>query len=647
MNYLKIIKSIYNHINLNKYENQKIFEINILNEDLTEKGKNKLNSIKNSININQIQSYIINGFESLNMGNNVFFISLKNWINNDKNKNEIKTLENNSKINFLTYFNYLNLICMTILNWLEKFEQIDRIQDITTKIYQENRNKNGNNNNIPNVIYVENKNKENAKKNFGDCLYLLGQKLSNNDYNNNEYYNNGNGQNQNNNNQISINFYFNTEKDEFVETSSDVNLFKFIENKIDNIYTFIECDDLLFNFIKENISQYNINEVFSMVSDLYKFDNNNNNKILNVCNPYFQHNQNLICSYLRNTADDCYQPTYLECTTFIKSEINRLFFTYLFPCLSFDKTINEFSNHINYSMFEYNEYIDYSIIINEIKNTKFHNFNNLNALFQIRAIYYIINGDSFIRIFLDELYIKKYRKANEKYLKENKINKINKINEKYQIAITQGKKYSNGDFNELISQCKIDNNSENSEKKIEKTKTNNDTKLLKLTNNKNKKIKYVLKSQTRIFYSIVCLNNFKRQKNIPFPYSGHTPNRNFCVGCSIIENANKVYNNKILIKDKSDFQNLKFREDRKHPEKKHFKQNNNKSKYINVFDLIFTVKNINNKNIILAKNDISEIIKAYSDEKTFMALLNYSFPIKTKEEVNLELEKIQFKNMNI
>ena len=650
-NYLQIIKSIYNHINLNKYENQNLFEINILNEDLTEKGRNKLNSLKNSIKIQQIQFYIINAYESLNMGNNAFFISLKNWINNDINKKEIKSLENNSKMDFLTYFSYLNLICITILNWLEKFEQIDKIQDITTKIY-EDKLRNSYIISISKINYIENKNRENAKKNFGDCLYELGQELAvrtDNEYNNYE-----NEQNQNNNNQVLINFYFNAEKDEFVETSSDVNLLRFIENKIDNIYNFIiyydntvNYKDLLFKFIKENISQNNINELFSMVSDLYKFDKNNNNKILNIFGSYLQNNKNLICSYLRNTADNCYQPTYIDCISFIRYEINRLFFTYLFPCLSFDKTINEFSDYVNYLGLKYNEYIDYSIIINEIKNTQFHNSDNLNALFQVRAIYYIINGDSFIRIFLDELYARKYWKANEKYLNENNIIKKNKINQKFKIKIALGIKYSNRDFKELISHCSLDNNSENSEKKIEKIKSNNDKNLLKPTNNKNKKIKYVLKPQTQIFYSIVCLNNFKRQTNIPFGYSGHIPNGQFCFGYSIQENANRVFNNKIIIKDKNDFQCLKFREDKKHPEKKHFKQGKKKSKYINVFDLIFTVKNINNNNIILEKNDISEIIRAYSDEKTFMALLNYNFPIKTKEEVNLELEKIHFNNMNI
>ena len=648
INYLKIIKSIYNHINLNKYENKNLFEINILNEDLSEKGKNKLNSLKNSIKIKQIQLYIINTYESLNMGNNVFFISLKNWINVDINKNEIKSLENNSCINFLSYFNYLNLICLAILNWFEKLEQIDKIQDFTTNIYKEQIN----NVDIPKINFIENKNKQNAKKNFGDNLYLLGQKLINNNYN--EYDNNGYEQNQNYKNQISINFYFNIEKEEFVESSSDINLLHFIENKIDNIYKFIYYnnnysirfgDIQFFNLIKENIS-YNINEIFSIVSDLYKFDKNNNNKILNICSPYFQNNNNLICLYLRNTADNCYQPNIIDCVNFIRSEINKLFFTYLFPCLSFDKSINELSNDTNLRGLNYNEYIDYSIIINEIKNTKFHNSDKLNALFQIRAIYYIINGDSSIRIFFDELYINKYRKANEKYLNEN-IFKRNKINEKYQITIVQGKKYSNSDFKELISQCNIDNKSECSEKKNEKIKSDNDKKLLKPTNNKNKKIKYVLKSQTTIFYSIISLNNFRRQNDIPFVYGGHIPNNKFCVGCSTNQNANRVFNNKIIIKDKYDFQGFKFREDKKIPEKKHFKQGKKKSKYINVFDLIFTVKNINNNNISLSKNDISEIIKAYSEEKTFMSLLNYSFPVKTKEEVNLELERMKFNNMNI
>ena len=651
VNYLQIIISIYKFINLNKYENENLFEINILNEELSEKTKNKLISLKNSIKIEQIQYYIINTYENLNMGNNIFFISIKNFTKNDINNKEIKALKNisNDKISILNYFNYLNLICITILKWFDKFEQIDKFEDFRTNLYDKEFGlKRYFLNERIKINYMENKNKDIAKKNYDDSLYKIGKKLFYNEFD----------QNERGITELSISFYFNTEKEEFLETISDINLLQFLNNKINSIIRFItdyekldkkfyKQDNNYFNeliSLEENIIQKKVKDLFLELTGLYQFDSND--KILNLSEYFFQTNKYIICSYLIKSESNCYfQPTFEDCITFIKYEINKFFFIYLFPCLSFNYSIDVFSKNLNcYSnKLKYHEYIDYSIIINEIKTTKFHNSDNLNSLFQIRAIDYIINGDSFFRIFLDELYIKKYWQINiNKHTFERK-----NIDETFQIKIVQGKKFTIQDLKQLIKEGNIENNFDNSEKETEKIKSKySKSSLLKETNNKNKKIKYKLKLEpSQIFYSIIGINQFKRKNTPAIGFSGHIPNNKFCIGNNQ-ENTNKVFNSKITIKNINDFKLLKYKKIKNYSEKRHFKQEKKKNKYLNVFDLIFKIKSCRINIIELEKNDISEIVKAYSEENTFISLLNYNFQDKTQEEVNSEMKKIDF-NSNI
>ena len=74
----------------------------------------------------------------------------------------------------------------------------------------------------------------------------------------------------------------------------------------------------------------------------------------------------------------------------------------------------------NGPIFEYINYIDLRKLFESIKNTRFHDDDDLNSLFQMRAINYILNGDSLLNIFINEI-IKD---------KSNSINRIIVIDEK-------------------------------------------------------------------------------------------------------------------------------------------------------------------------------------------------------------------------
>ena len=74
---------------------------------------------------------------------------------------------------------------------------------------------------------------------------------------------------------------------------------------------------------------------------------------------------------------------------------------------------------------------------------------------------------------------------------------------------------------------------------------------------------------------------------------------------------------------------------------KRYKERNN-IKYINVFEYIFTIKNVDNEKIIkVAQNDISEIIKSFSDEDSFISMLNKNGYIEKKYDLNYDLDDIE------
>ena len=66
-----------------------------------------------------------------------------------------------------------------------------------------------------------------------------------------------------------------------------------------------------------------------------------------------------------------------------------------------------------------------------------------------------------------------------------------------------------------------------------------------------------------------------------------------------------------------------------------------REKFVNVFDLIFTIKNISKNEICVCQNDISSVLEEYYDPNTFMSLLNHGFHDKKEKEVQLNMDIIE------
>ena len=616
LNYLRIVKSIYKNANINDSKNENLYEINILNESLSKYSKNKLNSMRNSININEITFLILKGAKDLKMDKNVFFITLNNSVNDTINKKIDKENILKEEISLLSFFKYLNLVCDILINWLDKFEEIDKIQDIINDKYSKiDCANNSFMENIKirkgiNIQFKNNENKENSKKEFQNSLFVLGQEIFKDYFNfDNKVINENNDKKYN----LSIYFYFNEVNGNFFETNTDINLFYYIDNKIEDIFElFIELNNL-----KESISLKNISLIFNQSTTIFEI--NIVNDIFETFKPLLGF-EDIFNSYLKRSSEYCFY----GCQNYLQYEIKRIIFNYIFPSLSFNYYLSGFCQNTSYQ--KYNNYIDFSNIINEIKNTKYHDNDNLNSLFQIKAINYIINGDSFFHIFLRELYNTIYKKNNKHVLL-----KKNNINAKFKFQLINGKKYNENDS------IKIQN----------KNSLNSETSSLRSSTKKNKKIKYKLKTvntnedkqNNKIFYSIISLNQFKR-KNVPnSSFVGYIPGSQFSLGQSVEKYSNNIFNNRINIRSKPSDELLNYKKNKDHPEKRHYKKyKSNKQKFINVFDLIYTIKNCHDGIIELEKNDISEILKLYSEPNTFMSLINYKFS-KKNEEIYKSLEK--------
>ena len=88
------------------------------------------------------------------------------------------------------------------------------------------------------------------------------------------------------------------------------------------------------------------------------------------------------------------------------------------------------------------------------------------------------------------------------------------------------------------------------------------------------------------------------------------------------------------------FNLLRFNKDRvmEIPERKNM---DNRVKFINVFDLIFTIKSISKNEIVVCQNDISDVLEEYNDPNIFMLLLYFNFHDKIKKEVQWNMGIIE------
>jgi hypothetical protein len=517
------------------------------------------------------------------------------------------------------------------MDWIRKMEDIIEFSKYLSKKFS-----------IFQIRLKNNSNEKQAKEEFGESLYRLGSSII-----------------KNNNDKlplISISYYLDDNKKDYVETSSGQELIEFVTIKLISLDKF-KNDLILKNvdsvnqrfgqlyFINKGINDKNINYMYELLFSNARIDENDKN-LFNVFQPLFEsifeENKNHIYSYMKETAAIAEEPNYGNCLSVIKYKFYNFFSNYIIPCLLSNYRLRVFCEDINCYFGEtcYKIYINWNEIINSINKTKYHKNQKLNELFKIRAINYVINGDSTVRLHIEELYtfIKNKKKSN--------------ITETFTIKVVDGKRVKN-EFNNM--KMILDNNNYINDvlhySRIKPIKVNNN----KSNNKPKKKIKLKLKlklgdERTRntminenIYFSTYIDNVYKRGNVPSTSYEGYVPSMKFICGKSKGMLINEAFRNEYLKKDKiieNPLNNLGLIDDenRKISGKKHMDY---RVKFVNVFDLMFSIKSISRNEIVVCQNNISSVLDEYYEPNTFLALLDYGFRDKKEKEVQLNMDIIE------
>ena len=363
------------------------------------------------------------------------------------------------------------------------------------------------------------------------------------------------------------------------------------------------------------------------------------NEFKPLLEPIFEENKNFFSSYIKETAYIINKPNYDDCLSSIKNKFYDFFYNYINPCLLFNYRLGKkFCPDLD----EYLEredwfkiYINFNEIINSINKAKYHEDKKLNELFKIRAINYIINGDSIIHLHIEELY---------RHIRNET---IGIITDTFVIKVVDGKKVKN-EFKNL--KINIDNNNYKNDishnvsyySTIRSIKTNNN-------NNKTKrKLKLKLKSKINLINEPIdssqYQDNIYKRDNIPsYTYEGYVPSIDFNFGKSKGAFINEIFGNEFIKKDRiveNPLINLGLNKERikENSERKNIYE---KEKFVNVFDLMFTIKSISKNEIVACQNDISSVLEEYYDPNTFMSLLDSISHDKIKKEIQLNLDIIE------
>ena len=611
--YLEYILGICKYIT-EKYNNNNNsnYKVNLFLEKLSKSDEDKLNLIKNSIEIKEISLAILKKYEQENPNLSELYNALKLWMIDYLNKNaSMKILDKLSKepLNILSYFKYLELSCFIIYHFIETFEKYKQKKQwqypeeiIYEKYYMYKKN-------IPKKEMNEKYNKignilEELFKYENPNLKVLRDVI--------RYLNDKGGK-------FPLYYYFNEEKEIFIEIFTDEFPYKyekenFVFDYINNYLTEtnfdinkntidIDKDKLAQNKIKNKLYIKLVNLVYSSGIDINK---KNINYFLNLFEPVYNKYNNYLNSFFTNIVNTKIYKSYFDFENEIINEFKNNFILNIFPSVKFSQDLYIFLN--NFSCFQKNInigqdiFVDFSELIKSINDTKYHSNEKLDKKFKINAINYIINTNSNINYFIKYLYSIIYDKIN----KSETANK--NIKEFFTIKIQQGnKKLDIYDAKKILYSIPIENSF--------KTKDKN-----------------FLSGKSKFYYSIVTKNIFKRKKVPIVSYSGYIPLKLNSCSKRIEDDINHAFLNNTMTLDKNAFmKNINPKKKKKGKE------------YINVYELMYAVKSVENNVIVLEKNDVGKILKNYSEnDEVFLEFINASFSERKNEKFFIDWDKIKF-----
>ena len=693
-NFLRILFTICNYIltlsNKSSNDKENIPNINIFNSSFFAPFNDKLKSISNSISIDQISKNILKYLQKIeetnfSYSNNYisnYFCVVENWLTLFKESpfiQEISLEIQKEDFNYITFFKYLKINCLTLINFLNIIEEIDFIKFSCI---------NDKNLKIENVDFIYEPNKSKAKKLLENSMYNLGQEIVDNYKDNNycEYKT-----------KIDIGYYYNNDINNFVETYSGIVLYDFFINKIMILLKFIDITRYQYSLVKKDFDDIdkknkekkdknkknknkdkNLDKIekeylykhFTLFDKIlsnhkreqkladinrflmpYKCNYADINKIMKKFD--LSKYNNLLCNYLQKTSNEILEPDSRYYPYKIYKYFYTIYFTYMHPVYNFNLLLSKFCYNEDNILFmfksnkynNYKDFIDFFGLIEAIFDTEFNKDKNLNNYFQKELLYFLINSDnSLLYIFLQEIY---------NLIRKETIYRDDKdiiIKDKFKIEVKKGFKYStqyiskikqdlNMNINNKKFEIKEDNKIElnKEEPKIEEnvTSTNNNidnNNIIINTNNNNnttqKKKKFKLKLNTKK----VEINSHISNPNLTSENKiNNSDNNNSNV--IVVKNYFKRklipiigYSgfvpsfNYIVGKSKINHMKNIFNNEiifiNKNEYKEPINSEKKENKKLNIFNLIFRVGGIQKDKIILNQYDISDILDKNMDKIT-------------------------------
>ena len=427
---------------------------------------------------------------------------------------------------------------------------------------------------------------------------------------------------------IPIYFIFNIEKEIFVEALSKQNPYSpqkedFIEDFVDDYFNSEIKIDFYPNIEENKMKNIFYNKLSEFVTDFtgIKIGKKNIDFFKREFEPFYEKYENYLKSFFNNILEvKIYpSPSYQNFELDIISQFKTYFKIYLFPIIIFNRNLQIFLNNLpcyeDYKKVNETQiFVNFNELIKAIEKNKYHQDDKLNSIFKIKAINYIINDNSNINYFIQELYSIIYKKKNksDKYIISRKKN----IKEYFNIKVEPGKKFDEKNAKEILTKVELNKNNKN--------------------NLNNNNFRNFVNQNSKFYYSIVCLNPFKR-KTVPLDFAGNIPLKTLRFGTTNGKDLSYAFENNTIIKDK----NILFTETDKN--KKKSKKKKNDYNIINVFELMFSIKGVENNIIILQQNDISNILKIYSNNaENFESYINHNFSDRKNENIFIDWKNIKF-----
>ena len=369
ISYLEHILSICRYIS-KKYRNNENYKVNLFLEKLPKSEENKLNEIKNTIDIKDITLIILDIYQQEKPELFELYNALRLWMLDYLNKNEtMKELNKISKepLNILSYFKYLEYACFIIYHFIEIFDKysernIEEMKEFSNDFKYERH-----------YMFKKKEPKEEMNRLYNDLRNKINSIIKGQETFKNYYINRGWIALKENRILFPLFYYFNEEKEIFIEIFTDEFPYKSQREKFVEEYLEYSLDGRVLE--KKYDNDATKNKFYESLSDIvsgYGFDVNekNLNYFKNLFEPVYNKFNNYITAFFANVVETKNYKSFFDFEQEIINEFKNNFVKNIYPALKFNQNLSIFLHNLDYFKNNLNLYMILNItrMKNSIRN---------------------------------------------------------------------------------------------------------------------------------------------------------------------------------------------------------------------------------------------------------------------------------------